>query len=81
VLHLPAHHELRDALFVADLDELGQRTEGDPVASGRQRFDLVRRLFLEANGNYFNARLMRGFERKHRKTPIAGDHPQGHSAT
>ena len=78
VLHLPAHHHLADAFLFADVDQLAQRAQRDPVAARGQRFDFGRRFFLDRDGDHFHARLARRFQREHREASVAGDHSQGH---
>ena len=39
MLDLAAHHDLRDAFLLADVDELAEGAEGDPVVGGGEGFD------------------------------------------
>src|ERR1019366_6951941 len=73
VLHLAAHHDLRDAVLLADLDHFAELSEGDPVAACGQRLHLLRRLLLDGDDRHLQPKLAGAFQREQWEAAVAGD--------
>src|ERR1035437_7094878 len=73
VLHLAAHHDLGDAVLLADVDHLAELAEGDPVAARRQGFHLLGGFFLDGDDGDVIPELPGAFEGEQREAAVAGD--------
>src|ERR1043165_2345936 len=81
VLHLSAHHDFGDALAFADIDQLAELSERDPMAAIGERLDVLRCLLLNRDRRDLQAELPRRFQRQNRKAPVAGDQSVPHFTT
>src|ERR1035437_4326322 len=73
MLHLAAHHDLGDAILLADLDHLAELAEGDPVAARGERLHFLGSFFLDGDDRDREPKLACAFQREQREAAVAGD--------
>ncbi len=79
MLHLTAHHDLRNVFLAANLDQAGELPERYPVTADSQRLDLGQPPPVIPIATTSTPAAQSCFQGEHREAAITGDETVGHN--